>query len=1175
MAQKTKVKELVGRGLNSYHTKALQQMDRIEKKNKEQNHKISILSNELDNDYLTKTEEGSVISLEHSKEGMVYLDELQGNTLVNYCTDGSKELTLNGDIDIEGTFVTTTEGVDNGKVDVMCEGNTLVNAWTLRDENPYHPNISSNLTSKVTIDTDKTSCKITINENLSLVDGNKWLVFRAYPKQYCRDMIKLNTTYTLIFNLDYNFNLNSNIGVSIANNVSNHFVRNKSFMPKQGLNKVVITTVSEEPEDRTGQHIYIGFPNFLSTDVIGKYFKFSDFYMLEGDWSDKELPSYFEGMQSVGQDDENGHKIEISSQNKNLFKSISSYECNGVKSYDISKDIATECIIGKTVNKITFKADVTTKDFYDNNGHYGIDVCFKFEDGTTQWSNFTKGYALGQIGNGVDITNKKYIYTINLGGKKIKSLSNMTIFSRGNSGSRPTGLLKFENIEIILGEDTSETYVAPKSDKKEILLNEPLRSLPNGVCDKKVKIGNKWYIERNCGEVEVVSTMSISIWGGIPNTINNAFAIQTGIKNKNTDLSSIVFNCDKHIPRTRNYLPNNDVVGICDSQTQGNVLIKLPATNLTEYSIDAFRTWLSNNPFKVVYQLETPTYEPLEIEPTLNTYNDITHISNNSIIPCNMKIQNTGYNAIIKPSTLYTVALDTNKSGTIGMNLGGVKGTTTNNVLKLTTPATLTDDSLRLYGKGIKGSKVRLLEGDKTNWMPSFFEGMKSSFEDKVQDDGSYKMEILSNNKNLWVANNKTAQKDNLTVEFDHDTQIITVNGVCNIDDLYIYQGREYIIKDIPKNELNYTLSYEIVSGSYDITNSVRNSFGYIGISSREFGTTINIGGLNMISGNSVSFKMKNQPNNTWFRLDKGTVFNNLKLKISLEPYIRKTDYVKPSFNKIQFSSIEPLRSLPSGVKDKFIFKNGKLMIERNTSKTKITSDMNFARSYDGWANIVFACEVDGLKPIDISTENVYCNILPYFNIVVLCNTLGRTGVASHNWINNRNLQIAIKGIDTVDKLREWISERDMEIVYQIEPKYEEIPFELQKIILEGYENGTLFFDTNIPPTSTVTYAGETPIVKATKLNKTEVSNNTADINDNILPYLMDMDYRIVMLQLATEGNEGEVSMARLFGGTYEMLKRDILSKRLSRQEYGYRLADYFNAGKLTEEQVRELEELR
>ena len=66
MAQKDKVKELVGRGLGSYHTKSLQQMDRIEKKNKEQSHKISILTNELDNDYLTKTEEGSVISLAYT-----------------------------------------------------------------------------------------------------------------------------------------------------------------------------------------------------------------------------------------------------------------------------------------------------------------------------------------------------------------------------------------------------------------------------------------------------------------------------------------------------------------------------------------------------------------------------------------------------------------------------------------------------------------------------------------------------------------------------------------------------------------------------------------------------------------------------------------------------------------------------------------------------------------------------------------------------------------------------------------------------------------------------------------------------------------------------------------------------------------------------------------------------
>ena len=72
-----------------------------------------------------------------------------------------------------------------------------------------------------------------------------------------------------------------------------------------------------------------------------------------------------------------------------------------------------------------------------------------------------------------------------------------------------------------------------------------------------------------------------------------------------------------------------------------------------------------------------------------------------------------------------------------------------------------------------------------------------------------------------------------------------------------------------------------------------------------------------------------------------------------------------------------------------------------------------------------------------------------------------------------------------------------------------------------------------------------------------------------------DVGWGGVMLELGTEELEGGVSMARLFGGTYEMIKRDILSKRLTREEYGYRLADYFNAGKLTEEQVRELEDLR
>ena len=298
MAQKDKVKELVGRGLDSYHTKALQQMDRIEKKNKEQNHKINILTNELDNDYLTKTEEGSVVSLEHSKEGMVYLDELQGNTLVNYCTDGSKELTLNGDIDVEGTFVTTTEGVDNGLVDVICEGNTLVNLANIK--NIYE---NTNLTSYYA---DGTICETSL--------------------------LKLNTAYTLIIEKEFLDGHNMNykdfelgLGDSINVTDAHPTMNNGSYSMGYNTDKYETKIVTVSFADFKGYKYLTIRPCRRSTaPVEGEVGKYKvKIVFLEGDWTNKEIPPYFEGMKSVGQDDENGHKIEILSQNKNLLTNTS------------------------------------------------------------------------------------------------------------------------------------------------------------------------------------------------------------------------------------------------------------------------------------------------------------------------------------------------------------------------------------------------------------------------------------------------------------------------------------------------------------------------------------------------------------------------------------------------------------------------------------------------------------------------------------------------------------------------------------------------------------------------------------------------------------------------------------------------------------------------------------
>ena len=1108
MTHKNKVKELVGGGLNAYHTKALQQMDRIEKKNKEQNHKISMLTNELDNDYLTKTEEGSVVSLEHSKEGMVYIDSLEGNTLVNYCTDGSKELTLNGDIDLEGTFVTTTEGVDNGLVDVYCEGNTLVN---LKLNSGQKCNVSWQNSNTVEF--------FKLNENSyyhlkgEIVETANILKFGwCYGTlgQFQTELLKPNTTYTLILNNSYDWIKSFSLMQGNATN-SYHKVSRK-------ISKNIYTITTKDSFEGLSARDII-----LYAHIDGDYkgnIDCSIIAMLEGDWSEKEIPKeYFEGMKSVGQDDENGHKIEILSRNDNLFvptQHIPNGWSNG------------NMIVSNNYRSYWIKCKPNTTYFVESDrsgNRFGVCCSDRIELNGVAFP-VTKGGIFGST----DDTNKvqSTIFTTDA---SAKYLYVYTI----NNGVFPTP-------KIMISEGSSvKTYIEPKLNKKEILLNEPLRSLPNGVKDRFVKIGGKLFIERNCGEMYInVPSSGVSIDNIQEGRCRIIMADYPSniLPNQNRNTVNLV--CDK-IPYVKQY----DIDGTNPNYSYGittridnakGIYMWVTIDKMPNQTLDGFKEFINNTQPKIIYQLETPIYEPLEIEPTLSCYSEVTHFSNNSIIPCNMKIQNSGYNAIIKPSTLYTIALDTNKSGTIGMNLGGVKGTTTNNVLKLTTPATLTDDSLRLYGKGIKGSKVRLLEGDKTNWIPSHFEGMKSSFEDKFDTtDNTYKMEILSSNKNMF--NKIDAMKPS--------------NWLI---------GTYHSFKMQLKPNTRYSVSVNYRTDKPRWMGIFEKPYNYDGML---WAQVWNNGANNFYKSKFTTPKdgvcylsVYSEPNTIE---DRKQLFNEVYNDLTIQEEIFGDEPIIQNSNKIQFSSIEPLRKW-----DRLVFNDGHLMIERGTRVHIINNETK---------NIGISTYGDKIKTMafTIPTHNIN------ENDILICKDFTNAYVWDdfehcHSNKNIINITINRKRLLTEDVqgFLNWLENNPITIYSKkTEPTYEEIPFELQKIILEGYENGTLFFDTNIPPTSTITYAGETPIVKSVRLNKTEVLNNTTDINDNIIPYLMDMDYRVVCLELATE-TQG-ISMARLFGGVYEMLKRDIQSRRYSVDEYRHRLDAYLSANKITEDEYNKL----
>ena len=926
-------------------------------------------------DYITpsiedKVDQGSVISLPEVSEGLIHIDEIEGNTLVNYCTDGAKELTLNGDIDVEGISVATTEGVDNGLVDVALEGNTLVNL---------------------------------MYEGVN-IGGNGITHYVYASSATLKDFvsrIKTSTTYTIII-----YNAPEEVfRVFLGGCISELEVKPNVFILTTGENKV-----TAEPF-----HFYAS-NGEIPSDILSGI----KIAILEGDYTDKEIPQYFEGMKSVGQDDTNGHKIEIVSQNKNLF--------------DGEVEIAGYPRLKRTVNFIKVKPNTAyiSNQIFNESGWSCVE---EYDNNFNLINDSNKGFNTGSF---TTLENTHYI--------KLKWDDDYDL----------------TNVMVVEGNTVPTEYIPHSSNKKEILLNEPLRGLPNGIKDRFVKIGGKWFIERNLSKVILNGTYSENVRlsrfqayedNSERKTIRSAIVIRDFVNlqwDSDPDGFAYTMN-DKYLSYSDMHEANEKDEEFCCTWDARGIVIQINKSKLSSVDEVGFNSYLQNNPVEVIYRLATPVYEPLEIEPTLNTYNDTTYISNNSIIPCNMQIKNTGYNAIIKPSTLYTVALYTNRAGTIGINLGGAEVTTTNNVATITTPETLTDDGLRFSGKNINSFKIMLLEGDRTNRLPNFFEGMKSSFEDKVQEDGLYKMKILMSNKNLVRLTSENAYGLRTGSSYIiHSENSLTLKGTTS------YSSIKFKQKLKPLTEYHISCDATLKKGS-GATIRIREEC--LGVPDA-YTVLYNSGSITVNDKVHINgtFTTKNvtdiaiYPNSSWdIEEESELLIENLQISEV------EGDYVESKSNEIQLSSIEPLRGV-GDVHDRLVSKDGKLMIERNCGSATFDGSDDEKWSYG---------------------ENYYYTKINNVNlnaIIPLCDKF--IGVLSPDGVTypyvqyggipgSRNGNIIFgKTGKTYIEFKQWLQQNPTTVVYQLaEPTYEEIPYDLQKIILESYNNGTLFIDTNIPPT--------------------------------------------------------------------------------------------------------------
>ena len=198
----------------------------------------------------------------------------------------------------------------------------------------------------------------------------------------------------------------------------------------------------------------------------------------------------------------------------------------------------------------------------------------------------------------------------------------------------------------------------------------------------------------------------------------------------------------------------------------------------------------------------------------------------------------------------------------------------------------------------------------------------------------------------------------------------------------------------------------------------------------------------------------------------------------------------------------EPLRGLPNGVCDEIV---GNKLIRR---VGVINGVENFRKNgiFDGTTGSRFIMRLESAK--QIRNTVVLTNLIPF----KVSNSSWREEgfyITTDEFTMNFGLNI---------RLHEDLSEKefkskykDLKIYYELaEPIIEELP---NGITLQGFDDTTMYIENSITPTVSYGYNALIPYKEELSKQKEEVETNTLDIENNIIPYLMDMEYNLMLME--------------------------------------------------------------
>lgn len=240
---------------------------------------------------------------------------------------------------------------------------------------------------------------------------------------------------------------------------------------------------------------------------------------------------------------------------------------------------------------------------------------------------------------------------------------------------------------------------------------------------------------------------------------------------------------------------------------------------------------------------------------------------------------------------------------------------------------------------------------------------------------------------------------------------------------------------------------------------------------------------------------------------------NNFSYEKDANNYIFKISEIGNKTYKQHKTEIlldEPLRSLPNGVCDEIV--GNKLIRKIGTMFIDGSQHWGATQNYDLTYKFGMGVPHSVIKSTAIMTNNI-----KYTQKLSLEEEGNRTQICIYNHQTQKEIRVSFLKSDypmitnNAGTVEEYFKEHPLLLLYELaEPIIEELP---NGITLQGFDDTTMYIENEITPTVQYGYNALIPYKEELLNQKEEVETNTLDIENNIIPYLMDMEYNLMLME--------------------------------------------------------------